>query len=119
MQKSTWSRVCAMLLTIGFCNFAAADNSLSGQAIQNASSASLHGSASVAHAIAASGQVTFAASAIPLGIGGAVSGRLANDSINAAHAPIGTPLPITGEVLTITPPDVALKNGNADTKDNL
>ncbi|HET7832307.1 MAG TPA: hypothetical protein VFK88_05020 [Gallionella sp.] len=102
-----------------------ADNSASGQAVQaagqamqNASGFSVRASASVVHAIAASGQVTFAVSAIPLAVGGAVSGQLARDSINAANAPIGTPLPITDEIITITPPDVALKTSNPEPKDN-
>ena len=125
MQQSVWNQVCAIVLTTCLCNFAMADNSQSGQAvqaasgvIQNASGFSVRASASVIHAIAASGQVTFAVSAIPLAVSGAVSGRMAQDSINAANAPIGTPLPITDEIITITPPDVALKTQNPEAKDN-
>lgn len=95
----------------------AADNTLSGQAIQQSGQASLHASASVAHAIAASGRATFAVSAIPFAIGGsvgAVSGRIAHDSMRAANAPIGTPLEITDEILTVTPPNEALKSGQQD-----
>ena len=117
MKFSGWNRVCAVALLAGFGGGAMADNTLSGQAIQNLSAASTHASASVAHAIAASGQVTFAASAIPLAIGGNVSGQLAQDSMNAANAPIGTPLPVTDEVITIAPPDVALKTNNPDQKE--
>ncbi|MFZ3018736.1 MAG: hypothetical protein WA056_09805 [Gallionella sp.] len=94
---------------------AAADSSLSGQAIRNASGASLNASASVAHAIAASGQATLAVSAIPFAIGGsvgAVSGQIAKDSMKAANTPIGAPLAVTDEVLTIAPPNEALKTGN-------
>jgi len=97
-----------MLFGIGCCNMAAADSSLSGQAIRNAS-------ASVAHAIAASGQATLAVSAIPFAIGGsvgAVSGQIAKDSMKAANTPIGAPLAVTDEVLTIAPPNEALKTGN-------
>jgi len=94
---------------------ATADSSLSGQAIQHASGASLHASASIAHAIAASGQATLAVSAIPFAIGGsvgAVSGQIAQDSMRAANTPIGAHLAITDEVLTIAPPNEALKTGN-------
>ncbi|HXU93034.1 MAG TPA: hypothetical protein VFP33_05200 [Gallionella sp.] len=111
MQKTAAGFIGALFFGIGFCNLAGAD-SLSGQASQNASGASLHASASAIHAIAASGQATFALSAVPLAIGGsvgAVSGQLAKDSMSAANAPIGTPLKITDEVLTITPPNEALK----------
>jgi hypothetical protein len=112
MQKTAAGFIGTLFFGIGFCNLAEADGSLSGQAIQNAGGASLHASASAAHAIAASGQATFALSAVPLAIGGsvgAVSGQLAKDSMSAANAPIGTPLKITDEVLTITPPNEALK----------
>lgn len=89
----------------------------SGQASGNAVQSGSHASASAGHSIAASGQVTSAASAIPLAIGGAVSGaagvvssQAARGSANAATAPIGTPLDITDEAITIMPPNEALKN---------
>lgn len=115
MHKPTLQLFGAMLFGIGCCNMAAADSSLSGQAIRNASGASLNASASVAHAIAASGQATLAVSAIPFAIGGsvgAVSGQIAKDSMKAANTPIGAPLAVTDEVLTIAPPNEALKTGN-------
>ena len=94
----------------------AADQSLSGQAIGNSAQASGHASASVAHAIGASGQATLGVSAIPLAIGGvvsgaagAVSGQAARNSAQAASTPIGTPLDITDETITIMPPNEALK----------
>lgn len=96
-----------------------------GQAVNNISQASGHASASAGHAIAASGQVTSAASAIPLSIGGAAltsggvaSMRVANDSMKAATSPIGTPLRITNEAITITPPDEALKKTTPSQKSN-
>ena len=85
----------------------------SGQAIEEASKAGSHGSAASAHAIVGSGQVTSAASAVPLAIGGsagAVSNEMAKDLMDAANAPIGTPLEITDEPITAgPPPDEALK----------
>lgn len=88
------------------------------------SGASTHASGSALHGLAASGQVTLAVSAAPLAIGasaGMVGGSVAGASTNAvaSHsqpvAPIGTPLPITNEVITIeiitvAPPNVALQS---------
>ncbi len=99
------------------CSAFAADQTHSGQASGNAVQSGSHASASAGHSIAASGQVTSAASAIPLAIGGvvsgaagAVSGQSARSSAQAATAPIGTPLDITDETITIMPPNEALKN---------
>lgn len=117
MLKPTLQLFGAILFGIGCCNMAAADSSLSGQAIRNASGASLNASASVAHALAASGQATFAVSAIPFAIGGsvgAVSGQIAKDSMKAANTPVGAPLMIADEVLTIAPPHEALKTKNTN-----
>lgn len=94
----------------------AADETHAGAAVKNALQSSGHASASAAHSIVASGQVTSAAIAIPLSVGGvvlstagAVSGAAAHDSMRAATAPIGTPLEITDEVITVMPPNEALK----------
>jgi len=79
----------------------------SGQAVKEAGKAGSHASASAANAIVGSGQVTSAASAVPLAIGGsagAVSAEMAKDSMEAATAPIGTPLEITDESVTAGPP---------------
>ena len=91
------------------------DNTHAEQAVQK----SIQASASAAHSIAASGQVTSAASAVPLSIGGAVLGSAgavssgaAHDSMKAATAPIGTPLEITDESITTMPPNEALKTKN-------
>ena len=79
----------------------------SGQAVEEASKAGSHASAGSAHSIVGSGQVTSAASAVPLAIGGsagAVSTEMANDLMEAATAPIGTPLPIADESVVAGPP---------------
>ncbi len=93
------------------------DDSHAGRAVEEAVQTGSHASASAAHSIAASGQVTSAASAIPLSVGGAVAGSAgavsagaARDSMRAATAPIGTPLEITDEVITVVPPNEALKS---------
>lgn len=111
------SGVCASLwLTIVLAD----DSTHAGHAVTEAAKASGHASASAAHSIAASGQVTSAASAAPLSIGGAVLGSAgaasaaaARDSMRAAVAPIGTPLPITDDAITVVPPNEALKRRSA------
>ncbi|MBI5277808.1 MAG: hypothetical protein HY854_15255 [Burkholderiales bacterium] len=112
-----------ILRSIAFAAFAAAssgapgaDATLSGAAVRDSVQASGHASASAAHAIAASGRATLGVLAIPLGISGTVSAAAgaastaaAMDSARAANLPIGTPLEITDETITVTPPDQALR----------
>lgn len=112
----------ALILSNGGYAFAG-ENTHSGQAVKNSAQASGHASASAAHTIAASGQVTSAAIAVPLSIGGAalgsagaVSAGMAHDSMKAATAPIGTPLEITEEAIITTPPNEALKKTKTDQK---
>lgn len=107
----------AIILTVLLASRAfATEPTHSGQASANAAQSGSHASASIGHSIAASGQVTSAASAIPLAIGGvvsgaagAVSGQAAHNSARAATAPIGIPLDITDETITVMPPNEALK----------
>lgn len=94
----------------------AAEQTHSGQASANAIQSGSHASASAGHAIAASGQATLGLSAVPLasgglisGTAGAVSSQAARGSAQAATAPIGKPLDITDETITIMPPNEALK----------
>jgi hypothetical protein len=105
-----------LLLSVPMGQAMAQNDTHAGQAVSNAVQASGHASASAAHSIAASGQVTSAVSAVPLSIGGAVLGSAgavsaaaARDSMRAATAPIGTPLQVTDEVITVVPPNEALK----------
>ncbi len=105
-----------IILALSFNAFGA--DTHSGQAIQNTTKAGSHGSASAGHAIGASGQATSAAAAVPLAVGGsagAASNKIAKDLINAATAPIGTPLVITDETITVgPPPDEALAPKNTN-----
>ncbi|MDD4963263.1 MAG: hypothetical protein PHI11_05010 [Gallionella sp.] len=123
MRKMMW-----VVLGLGISQLAWAD-STSTQHSPGASSlrGSLRLSGSVASALAASGQVTLAVSAAPLAIGtsvglvgASVAGTSSNASANASTIsdaqPIGAPLPITQEVLTIAPPNVALQNNNTERK---
>ena len=86
------------------------------QAVQHGAQASGNASASAAHSLAASGQLTSAVVAAPLGSAGAVLGSVGNASQQAAGAladlanqPIGTPLPVADEALSIVPPNQALQ----------
>jgi hypothetical protein len=104
-----------IFMSMGYV-YANDDNSESGQAINEGVQSSGHASASAAHSIAASGQVTSAVIAVPLSVGGAVLGSAgavsagaARDSMKAATTPIGTPLDITDETITVVPPNEALK----------
>lgn len=87
-----------------------------GQAVKHGAQASGNASASAAHSIVASGQVTSAAVAVPLMASGAVTGSVAGasvavgqDSMRAAAVPIGTPLEVTDEAITVVSPKEALK----------
>ena len=86
----------------------------SGRAVGESAEAASHAGASVAHGVMASGQVTSAVSAVPfavVGSAGAVAGsvgaastEMAKDLMEAATAPIGTPLEITDESVSAGPP---------------
>lgn len=85
------------------------------KAVNESGQASGHAAASAGHGILASGQVTSAAIAVPLSVGGAVLGAAASiatgaadSAMNAANAPIGQPLPVTDRVITTMPPSEAL-----------
>lgn len=107
------------LLTVSLLALASgatADDTLSGAASKEARKASAHGAASAAHGVAASGRATSAAAAVPLSVGGAALGSTgaasaaaARESRKAANAPIGTPLEVTNEAITVVPPNEALK----------
>lgn len=95
----------AFIVTMGINSFAAGTHS--GQALEESGQALKHAGGSVGHGVIASGQVTSAASAVPLAIGGsagAVSARISKDLMDAATAPIGTPLEVTDESVTAGPP---------------
>ena len=116
MNKCTQILSAALVVVASFSPVFAQDKTHSGQAVNNSAKASGHASGSAAHSIAASGQVTSAVLAVPLSMGGAalvtsgaVSMGVAHDSMKAATAPIGTPLVITDETITVIPPNQALQ----------
>lgn len=94
-------------VTLFFLVNAFAGETHSGRAVGESAETGSHASASAAHGIAASGQVTSAASAVPLAIGGSaamVTTEIAKELMDAATAPIGTPLEMTDESVTAGPP---------------
>ena len=112
------SSILVLLVTTAGPLFAEASKPV-GQTVQESAQVSGNASSSAAHSIVASGQVTSAASAVPLSVGGAVLGSAgavsagaAHDSMKAATAPIGTPLEVTNESITTMPPNEALKINN-------
>ena len=98
--------VAMLIITLVSSNIYAADTH-SGQAAKHAANSGSHASGSAAHAIMSSGQVASAAAAIPLstiGSAGKVSGQISKELMDAATAPIGTPLEITEESIVAGPP---------------
>lgn len=93
----------------------------SGRAVNESVAASGHMSGSVAHALAASGQVAFAVSAVPIGLsvlgaGAVIVGieSVGESAKRAAAQPIGSPLPVCDETVSAAvpktpPPNQALK----------
>ena len=113
----------ALVLFFATSQAAAQGGTQANEAAAHGAAASGHASASAAHSVAASGQLTSAALAVPLlsggavlGSAGAVSAGAGRDSLRAATAPIGTPLEITDEVITIIPPNEALKPKTKEVK---
>ncbi len=82
--------------------------------------ASGHASASAGHGLMASGQLTSAVVALPLAATGVVLGtvagasnQLAESAAAMASQPIGTPLPVANEHISIMAPSEALKTNKA------
>jgi len=86
------------------------------QAIRAGGRASGNAAASAGHSLAASGQLASGVVAIPLLTSGAVATGIGSAAaqaggslMNAAVQPIGQPLPITDETVSILPPNKALQ----------
>ena len=118
-----WTLVVAVAGMIGGagCSALADETTVSGRMVQDSVQASAHAGASAAHGIMASGRAVSAVVAVPLSVSGAVlesagkvSTTAARDLMRAANAPIGTPLEVTDEVITVMPPNEALKDKGED-----
>ncbi len=85
------------------------------RSVQASGRASAQAAGSAALGVSAVGNTTLAVSTVPLAVGGSVmttagqaSTATAGASLQGA-APIGTPLPVTEEIITSVPPAVALR----------
>lgn len=102
---------------------AAAQGTQAGGPVKEGVQASGKAGGSAAHSISASGKATSAILAVPLSVGGMALGSAAamttdaaRDSARTATVPIGTPLEITDEAITVVPPNEALKAGDKPAK---
>ncbi len=100
-------------LSLCVCSYSFAEGTHAGEAVKESVKASGAASKGSMHSIAASGQVTSAVSAVPLLVGGsvgAVSGKAGSELMQSASQPIGKPLEVTEEAVTVgPPPDQVLK----------
>lgn len=86
------------------------------KAVKAGGQASSHAAASAGHSLAATGQLTSGVVATPLLASGAIAVGVGSAAVqaggslmNAATHPIGTPLPVTEETVSIIPPNKALQ----------
>lgn len=115
MNKSTTpALVCALALWA--CNALANPAGQIDQAVKAGGLASGHAAASVGHSLLATGQLASGVVATPLLASGAVATGVGSAStqaggslMNTAGSPIGKPLPLTDETISIIPPNQALQ----------
>lgn len=107
------SKVLYFIITLFILTSYSVVQANSGQSAKHASQASGHGSQSALHAIKGTGKVVSGTVAVPLsaaGASGATSSQVADELKQASESPIGKPLEITDETITIgPPPDQQLK----------
>lgn len=89
------------------------------QAVQAGSRASGNASASAGHSLAATGQLASGVIATPILASGVVAVGAGSAAVqagrslmNAATHPVGVPLPVTDETISILPPNKALQAPN-------
>jgi len=106
-MKHVKNLLSAVVISLMLCANSFAGETHSGRALEESGKASIHASASIAHGIAGSGQVVSAVAAVPfyaIGTIGEASKEVGITLMEAATAPIGTPLIITEETVTAGPP---------------
>jgi hypothetical protein len=86
------------------------------KAVKSGGHASSNAAASAGHSLAASGQLASGIVATPLLASGAIAVGVGNVAVqaggslmSAATSPIGTPLPVSEETISIIPPNKALQ----------
>lgn len=112
MKKKYFMALLIVVFSTIFVGSVLAQSGHGSAAVDESIKTVMHGSASAGHSIAASGQATSVASAVPLsimGAAGAASSEIAKDLMDAATKPIGEPLEISDETVTSISPDQALK----------
>ena len=112
-MKRTAGMLCFLVLLF-WCGGYAVSLADSGRAAEHGSQASDHTSKSVIHTILGSGKVVSAAASVPVsaaGASGAASSEIAKDLKDAGSQPIGEPLEITDETVSVgLPPDKQLQS---------
>jgi hypothetical protein len=90
------------------------------QAVMNGGRASGNAAASAGHSLSAMGQLASGVAATPMLASGAIAVSVGSAAVgaggslmNAANNPIGTPLPLTEETISIMPPNKALQKSTA------
>ncbi len=89
------------------CSVLNASPSVAGGSAQHSGRALQHSVNAVGYSAVASAQFVSAVAAIPLGFGGtlgAISQDMSDELWEAANSPVGAPLPITDDVVTVGPP---------------
>jgi hypothetical protein len=106
-MKNKMVITCAVLISMFFGQQAMAQG-----VAQHMSQSVAHSAQAVGHGVVGSAKLTSAAVAVPLvavGAVGAVSSKAGNSLMEEANKPIGAPLEITDEALTVGPsPDQAI-----------
>ena len=117
------SNSAAMLIcALGLCTASAMGNPAEElkQAVKAAGRASGNVAASAGHSLVATGQLASGVVATPLLASGAIAVGVGSAAVqaggslmNTATSPIGTPLPVTEETVSIIPPNKALQQPTA------
>lgn len=116
MNKSTTA--VALISALGLCSASAMANPAEQlqKAVKTGGHASSKASASAGHSLVASGQLASGVVATPLLASGSIAVGVGSSAvqsgsslINAATSPIGTPLRVTEETVSIIPPNKALQ----------
>ena len=107
-----------LICALGLCATSAIANPAQEieQAVKAGGRASGNVAASAGHSLVATGQLASGVVATPLLASGAIAMGVGSASVqaggslmNAATKPIGTPLPVTEETISIIPPNTALQ----------
>jgi hypothetical protein len=118
MEMNKLNPTAALIYVLSLCAASAMANPADQmqKAVKTGGQASSNAAASAGHSLAATGQLAsgvvatplLASGAIAIGVGSAAV-QAGGSLMNAATHPIGTPLPVTEETVSIIPPNKALQ----------